>query len=142
LIFDNIYQLVIGKVFSLQSVGYYYQAKKMQDVPNNVINNLSQSVLFSTLSKTQDKSEEFRRMYSLISKVFMWLMGVTVLIVLLLGKDIVLLLLGESWLNSVFFLKLLIIGSFFYSQELINKMVFKVYNFTGKMLKIEIVKKI
>src|SRR5690606_12594934 len=36
LIFDNIYQLVIGKVFSLQSVGYYYQAKKMQDVPNNV----------------------------------------------------------------------------------------------------------
>ncbi|MCS4166234.1 lipopolysaccharide biosynthesis protein [Sphingobacterium sp. BIGb0116] len=140
--FENIYQLVIGKVFSITQVGYFYQAKKMQDVPNNVVNNLAQGVFFSTLSKSQDNIGELIKTYNLISKTFIWLMGLAVLIILIFGKDIILFLLGENWLGSVFYIKLLIVGSMFYTQELINKMIFKVFNKTGKLLKLEIVKKI
>lgn len=140
--FENIYQLVIGKVFSITQVGYFYQAKKMQDVPNNVVNNLAQGVFFSTLSKSQDNTIELIRTYNLISKTFIWLMGLAVLIVLVFGQDIILVLLSKNWLGSVFYIKLLIIGSLFYTQELINKMIFKVFNKTQKLLKLEIVKKI
>jgi len=140
--FENIYQLVIGKVFSITQVGYFYQAKKMQDVPNNVVNNLAQGVFFSTLSKSQDNTRELIKTYNLISKTFLWLMGLAVLIVLLFGQDIILVLLSKNWLGSVFYIKLLIIGSLFYTQELINKMIFKVFNKTHKLLKLEVVKKI
>lgn len=139
--FDNIYQLVIGRIFSLTQVGFYYQAKKLQDVPNNLVNNLSQGVFFSTLSKMQEDKSLMLSTYSLISKFFIWIMGFVVLFILLLGDDIILLIFGIKWVGSIFYLKVLIVGSFFYTQELINKMIFKVYNQTHKLLKLEFIKK-
>ncbi|AZA62753.1 lipopolysaccharide biosynthesis protein [Chryseobacterium indoltheticum] len=142
LTFDNIYQLVIGRVFNMYQVGFYYQAKKLQDVPNNVINNLSQGVFFSSLSRIQNQKEELIRTYNLISKSFLFVMGFAVLIMQLFGKDMILLMFGSKWLGAVYYIKLLIIGSLFYTQELINKMIFKVYNKTNNLLRLEFVKKI
>ena len=48
--FDNIYQLVLAKYFSLAQTGYFYQAKKLQDVPTGLITMLSQGVIFSSLA--------------------------------------------------------------------------------------------
>lgn len=142
LTFDNIYQLVIGKVFNMYQVGFYYQAKKLQDVPNNVVNNLSQGVFFSSLSRIQNEKQELIRTYNLISKSFLFLMGFAVLIMQLFGKDLILFMFGQKWLGAVYYIKLLIIGSLFYTQELINKMIFKVYNKTQNLLRLEVVKKI
>lgn len=139
--FDNVYNLIIGKVFSLGQVGYFYQAKKLQDVPNNIVNNLSQGVFYSSLSKIQGDQERIKQSYSLISKSFLWLMGLVVLIVLLFGDSIIRILLGEKWLGAVFYIKILIVGSLFYTQELINKIIFKVYNKTKKLLQLELFKK-
>lgn len=141
LTFDNIYQLVIGRVFNMYQVGFYYQAKKLQDVPNNIVNNLSQGVFFSSLSRIQNDKEELIKTYNLISKSFLFLMGFAVLIMQLFGKDMILLMFGTKWLGAVYYVKLLIIGSLFYTQELINKMIFKVYNKTGNLLRLEFVKK-
>ena len=142
LTFDNIYQLVIGRVFNMYQVGFYYQAKKLQDVPNNVVNNLSQGVFFSSLSRIQNQKDELIRTYNLISKSFLFLMGFAVLIMQLFGKDMILLMFGSKWLGAVYYIKLLIVGSLFYTQELINKMIFKVYNKTNNLLRLEFVKKI
>ncbi|KFF29373.1 hypothetical protein IQ37_06125 [Chryseobacterium piperi] len=142
LTFDNIYQLIMGRVFNMYQVGFYYQAKKLQDVPNNIVNNLSQGVFFSSLSKIQNEKEEMIRTYNLISKSFLFLMGFSVLIIQFFGKDMILLMFGSKWLGAVYYIKLLIIGSLFYTQELINKMIFKVYNKTQNLLRLELVKKI
>lgn len=142
LTFDNIYQLVIGRVFNMYQVGFYYQAKKLQDVPNNIVNSLSQGVFFSSLSRIQNQKEELIRTYNLISKSFLFVMGFAVLIMQLFGKDMILLMFGSKWLGAVYYIKLLIIGSLFYTQELINKMIFKVYNKTNNLLRLEFVKKI
>lgn len=139
--FDNIYQLIIGRVFNIHQAGYFYQAKKLQDVPNNIVNSISQSVFYSTLSKIQEEKEEFLYAYQLISRAFLSIMGITVLIVLFFGDDIIHLILGDKWIESVYYIKLLILGSFFYTQELINKMIFKIFNKTDVLLKLEILKK-
>lgn len=141
LIFDNIYQLVMGKMFSVKQVGYFYQAKKLQDVPNLIVANLSQGVFFSTLSKIQSNEKEVVNKFRLISSFFLSIMGLLVLIIWVSGTDIIYLLLGEKWLTSVYYIKLLIIGSLFYTQELINRMIFKIFNKTAILLKLEIVKK-
>ncbi len=140
--FDNIYNLIIGKVISVGEVGLFYQAKKLQDVPNNVVNNLSQGVFYSNLSKFQKENGKVIQTYYLISKSFLWFMGLLVLIILLFGDKIIYFLLGDQWLGVVMYIKILIWGSLFYTQELINKTIFKVYNKTQILLRLEIFKKL
>ncbi len=142
ILFDNIYQLVLGKAFSLGQSGYFYQAKKLQDVPNNIVNNLSQGVFYSSLSKLQNDEDKMKTTYNLISSTFLWLIGLMVLIILIFGDEIINILLGENWSGAAYYIKFLIVGSLFYTQELVNKTLFKVYNKTLTLLKLEFVKKL
>jgi len=139
--FDNIYQLVLGKYFSITQVGFYYQAKRLNDVPGGVINLLSQGVVFSSLSKLHDNKEKFIRYFSKISLFFTVLLGLISLLVYVFSEQIILFLFGEKWMSSVFFLKLLTVASFFYFQDLINRVIFKVFDKTKQILYLEILKK-
>jgi len=140
--FNNVYQIIMGRIFSINQVGYFYQAQKLQDVPNNIVNNLSQSVFYSTLSKKQNKIEELVKIYQLISRTSLSLMGLAVIIFLFFGQDIILVLFGDKWVESAYYIKFLICGSLFYTQELINKIIFKIFNKTRILLKLEIFKKL
>jgi O-antigen/teichoic acid export membrane protein len=50
-------------------------------------------------------------------------------------------LLGKQWIEADFFLKILAVSSFFYMQEMFNRVLFKVYNRTDVILKLEFIKK-
>ncbi len=140
--FDNVYQLILGHNFSIKQVGFYYQAKKLQDAPNNLINAILQGSLFSSLSKYQDQKDSFKNIYDKTSKYLMILMGLTSTFTYIYAEDIIILLYGNSWLNSVFFLRILCLAAFFYVLESLNRIIFKIYNETNKILKLEIVKKL
>jgi teichuronic acid exporter len=140
-VFDNIYSLILGKYFSMSQVGYYYQAKKLQDVPTNVINLTVQSVVFSSLAKLQDDKQGFFRAYNKIVLLFTLLMGIITILIYLYSEQILVVLFGRTWINAGFFLQLLCLASFFYLQEMLNRMVFKVFDQTKRILYLEIVKK-
>lgn len=139
--FDNVYQLILARYFSITQTGYYYQAKKIQDVPGGVVNLLSQSVLFSTLSKLQDDKETYLKVYLKIVRFFIVFLGLFSLIFFIYSNFIVSLLLGDKWIDASFYLRLLTIASFFYFMELINRVSFKVFNKTNLILILEVIKK-
>lgn len=140
--FDNIYSLILGRYFSLNHAGFYYQSKRLQDVPFKVFNFVLQGVVFSSLSKFQDEKDRFINAYNKVVLLFTILMGGVTAFIFLYADSIILLLYGEKWNGAALFMKLLIIGSFFYFQELLNMLIFKVFNETRKILYLEIVKKI
>ncbi|WP_367210745.1 lipopolysaccharide biosynthesis protein [Sphingobacterium sp. R2] len=140
--FDNVYQLILAKYFSVIQTGNYYQAKRIQDVPGGILNVLSQGVIFSSLSKLQDNSSEFLRVYNLISKVFAMILGFISLLFYLYSRDIILILFGEKWIGSIFYMQVLTLASFFYMQETFNRVVFKVFNKTKFILYCDFVKKV
>lgn len=139
--FDNIYQLILGKYFSISETGYFYQAKRLQDVPGGVINMLSQSVVFSSLAKLQDDKIAFTKVYNKITLYFIIMLGFISSFIYVYAEQIILLLYGSEWVGAIFFMKLLTIGSFFFIQEQINRVIFKVFNQTRKILYLEYVKK-
>lgn len=141
-VFENIYSLVLGKYFSVSQVGYFYQAQKLQRVPNNVLNAFSQRVMFPILAKKQDSVDSFNLIYSKLLVTFTVFVGLLGLCIFVYSKSIVLILFGEEWLGSVFFLRLLVVSTFFYMQEQFNKVIFKVFNQTRTMLYLEIIKKV
>lgn len=140
--FNNIYQLLLGKYFSISQVGFFYQAKKLEQIPNNVLNSFTQSVLYSGLSKLQNDIPKFIQTYNRIIRTLSVIVGLMTVFTYLYGKEIILILYGYDWLNAAFYLQLLIIASFFFMQENFNRVIFKVFDQTKQILLLEIVKKI
>lgn len=140
--FENIYSLVLGRYFSVTQVGYFYQAQKLQKVPNNILNSFSQRVLFPVLSKSQNNKLEFSRVYNKVNILFTVFVGLFGLFIFIFSKPIILLLFGSKWLGSVFYLQLFIVASFFYMQEQFNRIIFKVFDKTTNILILEIIKKL
>lgn len=139
--FDNVYQLVLAKYFSLAQTGYFYQAKKLQDVPGGIINMVTQSVVFPSLAKLQDDKVAFTKAYNKITLYFLVMLGFISTFVYVYSEPIVYLLYGKEWAGAVFYMQLLTIASFFYIQELINRVIFKVFDQTRQILYLEYSKK-
>ncbi len=139
--FDNIYQLILAKYFSLSQTGFYYQAKKLQDVPGGIINMVTQSVIFSSLANLQEDKLIFTKAYNKITLYFLVMLGFISTFVYVYAEPIVLLLYGKGWIGAVFYMQLLTIASFFYLQEQINRVIFKVFNQTRQILYLEYLKK-
>lgn len=139
--FDNIYQLILGKYFAISQTGFFYQGKKLQEVPVKIIKSTTLGVVFSSLSKLQNDSEQFYLLYKRIVTLFTISVGLICLLVYFYAHNITLLLYGEKWLGAVFYMQVLIVSSYFYMQEMFNRVIFKVFDRTEKILFLEIIKK-
>ncbi|PKR79944.1 hypothetical protein CW751_12745 [Brumimicrobium salinarum] len=139
--FDNIYQLILGRYFAISQTGLYYQGKKLQEVPVGVIKSTTLGVVFASLSKVQDDSKQFDYLYNKIVAFFTVIIGAICLFVFFYAENIIMLLYGEKWIDAVFYLQILIVSSFFYMQEMFNRIIFKVFDRTEKILHLEVFKK-
>lgn len=139
--FDNVYQLVLGKYFSVKQTGLFYQAKKLQEIPIGVIQSTTHGVLFIALAKVQDDEKQFSSLYVRIITLFTIAVGFICLFIYFYAENIILLFYGKEWIEAVFYMQILIIASFFYMQEMFNRIIFKVFDRTEKILYLEIIKK-
>ncbi|WP_410877810.1 lipopolysaccharide biosynthesis protein [Myroides sp. DW712] len=140
-IFDNVYQLILGKYFSVSQVGFYYQAKKLQEAPDTVYKLVILQVFYSHLSKFQNTISLFKQHYNTIAKLCAIVLSLTTCLIYLYADEIIYTVLGEKWLGSVFYLRVLIISGFFTLQEMVNRNIFKIFDQTHKILYLELLKK-
>lgn len=141
-VFENSYQLIISKYFSINLSGYYFQGKKLQEIPIGLIKGATTGVVFSTLSKFNSDQDKFSESYTKICMLFTVLVGCICLNLFLFAEESVLILYGAKWLEAAFYIKILAIGSFFFMQEMLNRNIFKVFDRTDRILFLEIIKKI
>src|SRR5699024_11061532 len=139
--FDNVYQLILGKYFSISQTGYFYQAKKLQEIPSSIFVTINSGVIFSTLSKLQNSPKEFNEIYQNVVRVFSVIVALISIIIFYYSEVIILILYGERWMDSAYYMQLLVIGSFFYVQEMFNRNIFKFFDQTEKILQLEVFKK-
>lgn len=140
--FDNLYQLVLGKYFSISQAGYYYQAKNLQGITSNIVIMLSSGPIYAVLSKLQDDNKEFNDTYDNITRTFTVFVGLISTIIFIYTELIITTLYGNEWLESAFYMKLLIIASFFYIQEMFSRNIFKIFDKTERILQLEVAKKL
>ena len=140
--FENGYQLIIGKYFSIEQVGVFYQAKRLQEVPDSLYKNVILNVFYSKLTNYQENIEEFHKKFILMTIHATIVIGLSTSLVSCFSEEIIDLVYGSKWRDSAFFLKLLSISSFFYLIEICNRNIFKVFNKTNILLGLELVKNI
>lgn len=140
-VFDDIYSLAIGKIYTPASLGLYNRATSFREVLSRNILNSIQRVSVPMLCEAQESNEQMQ-------KVLLKFLTSTALIVypmltglLVLAKPLVLVVLGEKWsLASEFIYYTCPIG-FFYMISTFNRNVFNATGRTDWALKAEIIKK-
>ncbi len=139
--FENVYQLILAKYFAIKQAGFFYQGKKIQDVPVNIIRSSVLGVVFSAMARLQDDKNTFQRIYHKLLSLFAAAAGILCLMTILYAREIMLLLYGQQWLGAVFYLQILMASTFFFLLELLNRIIFKVFDRTGKILALEFLNK-
>src|SRR5690606_1332034 len=94
--FDNVYQLILGKYFSLGQTGFYYQSKKLTEIPVSIINRLTSGVVFSTLSNIHDNKVKFDFFYNNIIRIFTLIVGLICLELFVFSKEIIYIFYGSK----------------------------------------------
>ncbi len=107
---NQIQALFIGKVCNTTTLGYYSQAKNLENAPTNVIYSVVGQVIFPIFSANKDDcnrlSEIFKRITSSVAYFTIPLM----LLLILLARPIIVILLSDKWLPSVPFFQILCVA--------------------------------
>lgn len=141
-IFNNIYQIIIGKIFTAKQVGLYTQANTLSYIPASSLTQIIQRVTYPMLSQIQSKKQQFEETYVLTLKLASCIVFPIILGISIIAKPLVLILLGNNWEPTAELLSLLCIGYMLYPIHAINLNLLQVKARTDLFLKLEIIKKL
>lgn len=141
-IFNNLYNVVIGKFYSAQTLGYFERAKTFNSYPSLVLSSVIGKVTYPMLSKIQDEPQRISKAYRSILQVTFFVIAPAMLGAAAVAKPLFLLILGEDWLPAVPFFQILSLSFMLYPIHAFNINVLKVYGRSDLFLKLEIYKKL
>jgi len=141
-IFNNIYNLVIGKAFSAKFLGYYVQANKLQQYATSNINAVFQNVTFPVFSSIQDENLRLKRGYKTTIKGLVYFNFPLMLGLVVIADPLIRVLLTEKWLPCVPYFQILCLIGLLYPVHSLNLNIIKVKGRSDLFLMLEIVKKI
>lgn len=121
-LFTNLNNLLIGKFYSKADLGYYYQARKLKNVPVNSATGIITKTATPLLSKHQEDMTELHRTYFQIIRIASLLVIPIVVLLFIIGRDLIVVLFTEKWLESVAIFRIIIIAGLFVPFIIINGM--------------------
>jgi len=140
--YRNIYTIIIGKVFSAQTLGFYTRAKQFNDFPSRNMTGVLGRVTFPLLSEIQNNDKKLITTYRKIIKmsalvIFPLMMGMAAL-----AEPLIRAILTVKWIESVWMLQLLCFSGMWYPIHAQNLSILNVKGRADLFLKLEIVKKV
>ena len=141
-IFENIYLIIIGKIFSPADLGYFTRAKNLQQLPSRTISGIVARVAFPVFSKIQDDTERIKRGMKKALTVLVFINFPLMVGLAITAKPVVIVLLTEKWLPCVKYLQLLCMVGMLFPLHLINLNVLQAMGKSDLFLRLEIIKKV
>lgn len=133
----NITQLVIGKYYSISLVGYYDRAVNLQKIPMTTLSDVLNQVSYPLMANNTNNRKSI--LYILI-KIIVFICVPIFLLLIVLAKDLIVFLLTEKWLPMLPYFQLLCFWGIIYPVTILNSNVLKIYNFSGIILKNEVIR--
>ncbi len=141
-IWKEIYQVVIGKCYSPATLGQYTRGKMFSDILSSNLTGVVQRVSFPVLSQIQDDPIRLKEGYRRIIRTTMLVTFCATLMLAAIAKPMILVLIGEKWLQAATLLQILCFGSMLYPLHAINLNILQVKGRSDLFLKLEVIKKI
>ncbi len=141
-IFNNVYLLVIGKIFSARDLGFYSRAQALEEFPSQNLAYMVGRVTFPVFSTIQDDPERLKRGMKKALTFLVFLNFPMMIGLLVISRPLILVLLTPKWEEAVIFLQLLSLGGLLFPINLINLNVIQALGRSDLNLRIEIIKKV
>ncbi len=141
-VFDNIYNILIGKLYSVQSLGYYERAYTLNNYPVSILSGIISKVSLPLLSQISEDKQRTLKVYRKILMLSFFISAPLMLGALVLAKPLFILFLGEQWLPAVPFFQILCLAYMLYPIHSLNINILSVYGKSNLFLKLEIIKKV
>jgi O-antigen/teichoic acid export membrane protein len=141
-LFENLYLLTIGKLFSAADLGFFTRAKTMVDLPAQTISGMVGRVTFPVFSSIHEDQERLKRG---MRKVLTMLVLVNVPIMLglaIVARPVVLVLLTGKWAECIPYVQLLCLVQLSFPFHLVNIHALQALGRTDLILRLEIIKKL
>ena len=141
-IWNQVYQLVVGKFYSPATLGHYTRSKEYASILSSNLTSIVDRVTYPVLSEVQDNQE---RMISAYRRIIKTTMFVTVVCMFFLGavaEPFIYCLIGPQWHEAATYLPLICISMSLYPLHAINLNMLKVQGRSDVFLILEIIKKV
>lgn len=140
--YNNLRNLIIGKMYSASDLAFYNQGDKFPKLIVTNINTSIDSVLLPTMSSAQDDRERVKNMTRRAIKTSTYVMAPLMMGLAFCATTIVKLVLTDKWLPCVPFLRIFCITYMFWPVHTANLNAINAMGRSDWFLRLEIIKKI
>lgn len=140
--YNNLRNLIIGKLYSSTDLAFYNQGDKFPKVIVTNINTSIDSVLLPTMSSAQDDKERVKQMTRRAIKTSTYVMAPLMMGLAFCAEPIVRIVLTDKWLPCIPFLRIFCITYMFWPVHTANLNAINAMGRSDWFLKLEIIKKI
>lgn len=141
-IYNNVYTLVIGKVYSSSSLGLYSRASGLAQYPSSNITGVLQSVTFPVLCSIQNDEERLADAYKRFIRMSAFVVFPLMIGLASVAEPFIRVVLTDKWEGAIYLLQIVCFSMMWYPIHAINLNILQVKGRSDYFLKLEIIKKI
>lgn len=141
-VWNELYQVVVGKYYSPATLGQYTRAKHFSTLFSSNLTTVVQRVTYPVLSDIQDDKKRMISAYRRIIKTTMFVSSVCMFFLGAISEPLVFCLIGPKWHDAATYLPLICIAGSLYPLHAINLNMLQVQGRSDLFLSLEIIKKI
>lgn len=141
-LYVNLQGLIIGKRFPAGNLGYYMQAKKLEEVPVTGLSSIVNEVTFPAFATLQDDPDRLLEGVRKSTKALIFLNFPMMILLIIIALPLITLLYGAKWETSVPYFQILCISGLIYTINTLNTNVIKALGKGKIYFLIQIIKRI
>ena len=141
-IWNQLYQVVVGKCYSPATLGQYSRSKEYANIFSQNFTTIIQRVTYPALSEVQDDKERMVSAYRRVIKVSMFITCVCMISMGAVAEPLIYCLIGPQWHEAATYLPLICLSMTLYPLHAINLNMLQIQGRSDIFLYLEIVKKV
>ena len=141
-VYNNVYSLVIGKVFSPSTLGVYSRASGLAEFPSSNITSVLQGVTFPVLSSIQNEEDRLADAYKRFIRISAFVVFPLMIGLAAVAEPFIQIVLTDKWAGTIPLLQIICFAMMWYPVHAINLNILQVKGRSDYFLKLEVIKKI
>ena len=124
-IYTEIQGLIIGRAYSARDLGYYTQAKRLEEIPTLGFSAAINQVTFPIFSSAQDDIQFMRNVVRKNIRMISLFVFPLYMLLILIAEPLIVFLFSDKWLPAVPFFQILCFVGMIYPQNTVNTNIVK-----------------
>ncbi|GAB2502073.1 lipopolysaccharide biosynthesis protein [Alkalibacterium psychrotolerans] len=142
LMYENLYTVIIGRGFSLTSLGFYSNAQKLSVSASDSIEISIEKVSYPLFSKLKDEGSRLKYGFQKVFKSTVFITFPVMLILASLAPALFRIVLGKNWIPAIPFFQILCLAGMFTPLHNLNLSILQVKGRSDLYLKVKFIEKL